>query len=289
VLSRRSSFWTRMSKYEYQLISGFFVTDDHAYAATQQLIPSFGLKNPEQPDRWTQFKKRIAELNQEVVQQKGGYIKVFFIGRHGQGWHNVALAKFGQQDWDEKWAALNGDGKMVWGPDPELTPQGVQEAGNVNVAWKQELPHGIPLPQRWFASPFQRASNTLRITFKGVVADPKPLIVEEMREMIGTHTCDKRSPKRIIAERFPTFSFEEGFTEEDELWTVDHRETEEEMVVRAAKGLDKIMALITPEDVYISISAHTGIARALMAAVGHRRYDLPTGGVLPMVVAVTRT
>ncbi|KZO96795.1 phosphoglycerate mutase [Calocera viscosa TUFC12733] len=276
-----------MTKYEYKFIPGFFVQDDHAYSSSVQIIPSFGLKDAQHPDRWAQFKKQIAERHEEL-KREGSFIKVFFIGRHGQGWHNVASTKYGTADWEAKWAALNGDGKMVWGPDPELTPQGIQEAKNVNEAWKKELPHGIPLPHRWFASPFQRASNTLRITFDGVVPNPKPLIIEEIREMIGMHTCDKRSPKTTIAERFPTFFIEEEFTEEDELWKPDYRENEGEMVVRAARGLDKIMDRTELDDVYISISAHTGIARALMAAVGHRRYDLPTGGVLPMVVAVSR-
>ncbi|KZT59347.1 phosphoglycerate mutase [Calocera cornea HHB12733] len=278
-----------MAKYEYQLIPGFFVQDDHAYSATHQIVPSFGLLNPTDPDRWAEFKKKVAALHEGVKARGAGFVKVFFVGRHGQGWHNLAAAKYGREEWDTKWCKLNGDGEITWGPDPELTPQGIQEAKNASEAWKKELPHGMPLPNRWFASPFQRASNTLRITFDGVVADPKPLIIEEIREMIGMHTCDKRSPKRTIQERFPTFSIEEGFTEEDELWKPDYRETEGEMVVRAARGLDKIMELTDVDDVYISISAHTGIARALMAAVGHRRYDLPTGGVLPMVVSVTRT
>ncbi|EJU02987.1 phosphoglycerate mutase-like protein [Dacryopinax primogenitus] len=259
-----------------------------------QLIPSFGLPNPEHPERWEEFKTRVQALHEDR-KRKNGLVKVLYVGRHGQGWHNVALAKYGRELWDGKWAALEGDGEIVWGPDPELTPQGIQEAKNVNSAWAKELPEGMPLPQRWFASPFQRASNTLRITFDGHVEDPKPLIIEvrfqlslpELREMIGMHTCDKRSPKRTIAERFPTFDFEEGFAEEDELWLTHQRETEEEMIIRAARGLDKIMELTDADDVYISISAHTGIARALMAAVGHRRYDLPTGGVLPMVVAIS--
>jgi len=277
-----------MGKYEYKTIPGFFVQDDHAYSSTHQIIPSFGLRNAEHPDRWVEFKERVAELHEEKKKQNG-CVKVFFLGRHGQGWHNVAESKYGTADWEAKWSALTGDGEIVWGPDPELTPKGIQEAQNVNDAWKKELPHGMPIPHRWFASPFQRSCNTLLITFDGIVHDPKPLIIEELREMIGMHTCDKRSPKRVILERFPTFSTEEGFTEEDELWTPHYREQEHEMVVRGAKGLDKIMDATDEDDVYISISAHCGIARGLMGAVGHRVFDLQTGGVVVMVVAVNRT
>lgn len=58
--------------------------------------------------------------------------------------------------------------------------------------------------------------------------------------MNGVHTCDKRSPRSSIAKAFPQFDIEANFTEEDELWTADHRETEEEVVIRIRQALDEI-------------------------------------------------
>ena len=58
--------------------------------------------------------------------------------------------------------------------------------------------------------------------------------------MNGVHTCDKRSPRSVIANTFPQFDIEANFTEEDELWTEDHRETEEELKKRMGEVLDEI-------------------------------------------------
>jgi hypothetical protein len=43
-----------------------------------------------------------------------------------------------------------------------------------------------------------------------------------------------------IAKRFPAFQIEEGFAEEDPLWTADYRETDESMQVRSRNALDRI-------------------------------------------------
>lgn len=60
-----------------------------------------------------------------------------------------------------------------------------------------------------------------------------------MREIYGHHTCDKRSPRSKIEKDFPNFVFEDGFVEDDELWTTE-RETYEHLDGRARKVLDRI-------------------------------------------------
>jgi hypothetical protein len=77
-----------------------------------------------------------------------------------------------------------------------------------------------------------------------------PVSVQNCREVYGVHTCDKRHPKSWIAENFPSYTFEKGFTEEvrspfapreptqvtcsqDELWTPDDRETDAHVNERA--------------------------------------------------------
>lgn len=54
------------------------------------------------------------------------------------------------------------------------------------------------------------------------------------------HTCDKRATRTEIRTAFPDFSIEKGFTEEDELWMPDVRETDVERDLRIRMVLDRI-------------------------------------------------
>jgi hypothetical protein len=57
------------------------------------------------------------------------------------------------------------------------------------------------------------------------------------------NTCDSRSVRsKKEAEFGPLFKFENGFVENDELWTKDHRELNEEHDLRTRRALSKIMA-----------------------------------------------
>lgn len=60
------------------------------------------------------------------------------------------------------------------------------------------------------------------------------------REQYGIHTCDKRRPLSYLRNAFPNFDIEEGFTEEDELYESDVRESEDHIVERARSVLDHI-------------------------------------------------
>ncbi|ELU36447.1 histidine phosphatase superfamily domain-containing protein [Rhizoctonia solani AG-1 IA] len=152
--------------------------------------------------------------------------------------HNVGESKYGSKEWDEKWSLLNGDGDIIWGPDPELTDLGKLQASQAHQVWKTELAreNPVPLPTRLFSSPFSRAALTLDITFSDILTHKKdgsglkPYVMEvgsrlsriylhlkplqNLREMNGEHTCDKRSPKSRIHKMYPEFEFEPGFTEE---------------------------------------------------------------------------
>lgn len=91
----------------------------------------------------------------------------------------------------------NGDGEIIWGPDPELTPLGISQAQAVHRCWLSEAPLGAPITadeMRWFASPFTRACQTLEYSWGDMLAGT-PEIWEDFREIYGCHTCDKRSTK----------------------------------------------------------------------------------------------
>jgi broad specificity phosphatase PhoE len=110
--------------------------------------------------------------------------KLLFLARHGEGVHNLAEALYGTPAWNSYWSHLNGDGNLVWGPDPKLTLKGEMQASAANLAWKQEMKDAVPIPQSFYSSPLQRASNTLEITWKDIQLSRGilPLIVEDLRE-----------------------------------------------------------------------------------------------------------
>ena len=70
----------------------------------------------------------------------------------------------------------------------------------------------------------------------------KIIVVQNLREENGEHTCDMRSTRTVISQKFPPpiYAFEEGFEEEDVLWRADERETKEHVAQRAGAVLDQI-------------------------------------------------
>jgi len=110
--------------------------------------------------------------------------------------------------------------------------------------------------------------------------------VENLRESIGLHTCDQRRTKTYLQTAFPNFGFEDGFTEEDELWGPVWQETPEQQKVRLRTMLDSLWE--RDGEVFISITAHGGTISAILENVGHRIFNLQTGGLIPVVVRGTR-
>ncbi|KAJ6540323.1 phosphoglycerate mutase-like protein [Mycena capillaripes] len=268
--------------FQYEAMTGFFAQDDPlAQPDLIGAVPArFGLLD-DSDVRWATFTAKLRELNAGA----GGdaSYKLIFFGRHGQGYHNVAEAKYGTRAWDDYWAKLYGDGELTWGPDPELTAIGKGQAARVNDVWKVErATAGIPLPDRLYCSPMTRALDTNVITFEGV-SEKRPLVVESCREEYGEHTCDQRNTRTHIRHAFPQFDIEDGFTEEDELWEAESRETRAHATVRAQTVLDRIFR-DDKDALFISITAHGGIINGFLHALGREWYPLPTGGVLPVVV-----
>lgn len=135
---------------------------------------------------------------------------------------------------------LTGDGTMTWGPDPELTPLGEDQARSIHAAWLAQLQaaaagkDAAPLPTRLFSSPFKRSSRTLQLTYEGILLPagtvppgsnvkpvPPPYVKEDLREQYGDdHEAVHRSPKSTIQKNFPGYEIEPGFTEADERFKV---------------------------------------------------------------------
>lgn len=210
------------------------------------------------------------------------------MARHGQGWHNVANHKFGQDLWWQKWRFLCSDGEIEWGPDADLTPLGVNQAKENNELWKQQLQKGAPIPSKFYVSPMRRSSYTLRYTWDGINLPMKPIVVENVRETIGLHPCHQRSTKQVISERFPEFQFEPDFAENDEIFEkyTPEREKLHQQFMRVNLFLERVFE--NDNDSIISVTSHAGTIRAFITAVGHRKFTIPTGGMIPIVVKATK-
>jgi len=100
------------------------------------------------------------------------------------------------------------------------------------------------------------------------------------------HTCDRRSTKTHIESTFPHLAFEPGFSDPDELWEADYREPTSARRYRLAQFLDDVFA--SDENVFLSLTSHSGAIASILEVVGHRKFALETGGVIPVVTRAER-
>ncbi|KAE8453011.1 hypothetical protein EG329_012198 [Mollisiaceae sp. DMI_Dod_QoI] len=286
---------------KYSTVTGYFLQDDletdpstFDYATT-----GFGLKSqaydtdadydPEgTKSQWQRFDYKVSQLNHES--DANIEYKVLYMGRHGQGYHNVAEEIYGTEAWDCYWSLQEGDGNIRWA-DALLTQAGIEQAKRANTFWNSLIQeHKAQTPQSYYTSPLLRCMQTANITFSGVdlPADSPfiPLIKELLRESIGVHTCDRRSSKTVIHEKYPNWPFEEGFREEDPLWSSTLRETHAAQEQRTKIVLDDIFS--KDKNTHISISSHSGEITAILRVVGHRDFGLSTGQMIPALVKIER-
>ena len=179
---------------------------------------------------------------------------------------------------------------MNW-VDARLTPLGISQAQKASKVWASLIPDGIPLPQSYYVSPLDRCLATARHTFSSLALPDerayKPVVKELVREVLGVHTCDQRSTKKEIMERYPEVAFEDGFKERDELWQKEHRETHEETDKRINGLLDEVFANDTGQ--FISLTSHSGAVASFLRVLKHRPFRLATGAVLPVFVKAVRS
>lgn len=271
--------------WQYTVVEGYFhqtrATTGHD-SSHDYLDESFGLIDTSR-ERWRNFRKDLTRLNEESDEDT--VFKVLFLGRHGQGWHNVAEQRYGSAEWNRYWSKVNTDGNMTWGPDAQLTPLGEDQARRVHRAWKREILANAPVPPVLYSSPLSRAASTCEITYEGL-ADSRPVFMEELRETIGVHTCDKRHSKTWMSEHYPRFVFAEPFEEKDVLWRANERETDEQQDARSRKVLDQIFS--HDPSTYVAITAHGGTIASLLRVVKHPPVQTQTGSLTPVIVKARR-
>jgi broad specificity phosphatase PhoE len=101
---------------------------------------------------------------------------------------------------------------------------------------------------------------------------------------MGEHTCDRRSSATEIADEFPSYRFEDGFSELDELWDPKVRESNEDRRERLRSLLEDIFT--TDKNTYISLTAHSGAITSILEVLRHQTFALATGAVIPVLVRV---
>lgn len=278
-------------------VSGFFKqtdpnTDDLMFNYTEE---DLGRLHP-----WKDIVEQMDELNKNSPENE--CYKVLFLARHGEGWHNIASHKYPSEEWMRKWRFLGTDGELTWGPDADLTELGIRQAKENNMVWKDQIAKGAPIPSKFYVSPLKRSCHTLNYTWENIDI-PNPIVVEKLRETIGIHLCHKRSTKSEIKENFPSFHFEPGFSETDELekaYSVN-REKLHEQFLRVNEFLqelfeqdwDNTKGHLNEEQLknntFLSITSHAGTIRSFITVINHRKFTIPTGGMIPIVVKGTRT
>ncbi|CAH6721857.1 phosphomutase-like protein 3 [[Candida] jaroonii] len=267
-------------KWKFEVVPGFFKQSDNDTDDLQfnYATNDFGIMKP-----WNQI---IDELNQLNGSSDEKY-KLLFLARHGQGYHNVVVSKYGSEAWRNKWHNLGVDGDIIYGPDPELTPLGISQAEENNQVWHQQVKNGCPVPTKYYASPLQRSSMTMVVSMKDIWPENRQVIVsEKIREIIGFHLCNKRSSKDTILERFGKYGFEteDGFSEVDELYN-DEEETFDDNCIRVESFLEDLWEV---DDKVINVTSHGGTIKCFLAVLGHRNFTISTGGMIPVVVKGSR-
>jgi broad specificity phosphatase PhoE len=286
--------------YSYETILGFFLQDDpatdpatfdytkHNFGLVDRWYPDSDVAENDNVSQWQRFKANLDHLN--ATAPAGTSYKLIYLARHGEGYHNVAEAYYGTKAWDDYWSKLDGNGTSTWS-DALLTPTGEEQAREAGVFLGEQFAFAkMPEPQAWYVSPLMRCLQTCNITWTGLKLGDEhkfqPTIKEMIREVMGEHTCDRRSNRTVIHDAVPKWRIEEGFTENDELWQADHRETWDEHDVRSQRLLDDIF--MQDSGTVLSFTAHSGTIASLLRVTRHRKFPLPTGGLMPIFIKGTR-
>ncbi|CZT45224.1 related to GPI anchored protein [Rhynchosporium secalis] len=184
------------------------------------------------------------------------------------------------------WSLQPGNSTSTWS-DALLTPAGEAQALVAHAFWAHLITtQKIPFPETYYTSPLLRCLATASLTFSNLDL-PKdrpfiPTIKENIREVIGVHTCDRRSGKSVIKSKYPDWPFEDGFAEEDPLWSAELRETDEALDQRTLRAIEDIFS--TDDHTYISLSTHSGQIASMLRVLNHRVFGLGTGQAIPVLV-----
>ncbi|ESZ97519.1 hypothetical protein SBOR_2066 [Sclerotinia borealis F-4128] len=283
---------------ELRNVMGYFLQDDQNTDSKtfNYTTMNFGLKDrvydtdpefdPErQKTQWERFENHVMKLNNQTPENV--QYKVLYLGRHGEGYHNIKETEVGKEAWDCYWSHLDGDANSTWA-DSQLAPTGVAQALVANNFWENLITtQHISPPESYYVSPLTRCLETCSLTFKNLPLPPSsppftPIIKELLREGISSHTCDRRRSKTYIHALAPTWKFEPKFVEEDPYWRANYSETQETENRRFKTLLDDLF--MNDNSTFVSLSSHSGAINTILRVIGHRTFPLNTGAVIPVLI-----
>lgn len=188
------------------------------------------------------------------------------------------------------WSLLNGDDKTTWF-DAFLTPAGENQADKLSTFWTTLLDKaGAPLPQSLYCSPLARCLQTSKHVFQPVMQAHglpyRPTVKEDLREHFTMHTCDMRRPRSWIAENWPEYAIEEGFTEEDVLGKLGRWETYAEHVARKTRALRDVFE--GDESMVVCWTVHSMAIQAIFMALGEKEFLMKEATSLAVLVKGVR-
>lgn len=262
----------------YEVIKGFF--EQNGPDGSEIAVVSgndLGLK----PNfNWSDVVTTLAELNQA---QDGSKYKLFLLARHGEGYHNIAPDLFNTTEWTCDLQMRDGKDGLEWF-DASLTAEGEAQIKELSNIYEREIAKGMPLPQSFYVSPMRRTLQTFELTWSWFLNlnETKPIVKEYARETYGIGTESKRHTKTFIEDNWDYVEFEKGFTEEDLLWEQDRHESHQHRNYRARVLLNDIF--VNDDNHIISLTSHRGTIRSILKVIHHRKWNLNTGGMIPVII-----
>ena len=94
------------------------------FGLINRTYPTDAAGDEEKEKHWTRFERYVRSL--DATKKENERFKVLFLGRHGQGWHNVAESKYGTKAWDVRFLlqlrSLCPKGKGIMFPTNKTPP-----------------------------------------------------------------------------------------------------------------------------------------------------------------------
>lgn len=260
-------------------------------------------------DNYESINQIIAKIHKEPN------TRMFILARHGQGYHNAAVDRYTEEVWDLEWAFKNGDGVLEDWYDANLTEKGINQVKRTGQVVFGEKMKGV-WADSYYCSPLRRCLQTFRYEWtekfkeekkedEGLKKVVEVVVKENIRETIGIHTCDSRQNKtksyNECIKPFEKeengfqikFEYEEGFAEEDPLYSSEYRETDHDIDVRIEKALKDIWELEDKKEAendgykgkVISLTCHEGVIKSALRVLKHDPIPrLETSGVVMVII-----
>ena len=177
-------------------------------------------------------------LNNKITMSSENNTKIIYFIRHGQARHNIYVDLYGKDFLDNNFSLT----------DPSLTEKGKAQCNNIKLDDDLDI---------IFVSPLTRTLETAKLLFK----DRKLYAFEQIRERHGVRPCDQRSNINELKLKFHDINFDLCKDNLDNIWKIDHRETEGELRERIKKV---ILWLKNRPEKKIGIVTHCGFIVRLL-------------------------